>query len=86
MARFWRHRRAIGLAAWLLSALLLAPAVAQDQQPKAGSDLYERPVLAIDPDGAVIEIAEAPSDKPGAQFAGIRIAAIDAVRTRTSRN
>jgi catechol 2,3-dioxygenase-like lactoylglutathione lyase family enzyme len=35
-------------------------------------------VLAVDPDGAVIEIAEAASEKPGAQFAGIRIAAIDA--------
>jgi hypothetical protein len=38
-------------------------------------------VLALDPDGAVIELAEAPSDKPGAVFAGIRIAAIDAVAT-----
>ena len=38
-------------------------------------------VLALDHDGAVIELAEAPSDKPGAEFAGIRIAAIDAVAT-----
>jgi catechol 2,3-dioxygenase-like lactoylglutathione lyase family enzyme len=38
-------------------------------------------VLGLDPDGAVIELAEAPSDKPGAVFAGIRIAAIDAVAT-----
>ena len=38
-------------------------------------------VLALDPDGGVIELAEAPSDKPGAVFAGIRIAAIDAVAT-----
>ena len=38
-------------------------------------------VLALDPNGAVIELAEAPSDKPGAVFAGIRIAAIDAVAT-----
>jgi catechol 2,3-dioxygenase-like lactoylglutathione lyase family enzyme len=38
-------------------------------------------VLALDPDGAVIELAEAPSDKPGAVFAGIRISAIDAVAT-----
>ena len=38
-------------------------------------------VLALDPDGVVIELAEAPSDKPGAVFAGIRIAAIDAVAT-----
>lgn len=38
-------------------------------------------VLALDPDGAVIELAEASSDKPGAVFDGIRIAAIDAVAT-----
>jgi len=37
--------------------------------------------LALDPDGAVIEVAEAPSEKPGAVFAGIRIAAIDAAAT-----
>jgi catechol 2,3-dioxygenase-like lactoylglutathione lyase family enzyme len=39
-------------------------------------------VLAVDSDGVVIEIAEAQSEKPGAQFAGIRIAAIDAEATR----
>lgn len=38
-------------------------------------------VLVLDPDGVVIELAEAPSDKPGAVFAGIRIAAIDTVAT-----
>jgi catechol 2,3-dioxygenase-like lactoylglutathione lyase family enzyme len=38
-------------------------------------------VLVLDPDGVVVEIAEAPSEKPGALFAGIRIAAIDAVAT-----
>jgi catechol 2,3-dioxygenase-like lactoylglutathione lyase family enzyme len=38
-------------------------------------------VLALDPDGAVIEVTEAPNDKPGAVFAGIRIGAIDAVAT-----
>jgi catechol 2,3-dioxygenase-like lactoylglutathione lyase family enzyme len=37
--------------------------------------------LALDPDGAVIEVAEAPSDKPGTVFAGIRMAAIDAAAT-----
>jgi catechol 2,3-dioxygenase-like lactoylglutathione lyase family enzyme len=40
-----------------------------------------RSVLALDPDGTVIEIAEAPSEKLGALFSGIRIAAIDAVAT-----
>jgi len=38
-------------------------------------------VLAVDPDGVVIELAQAPSEKPGALFSGIRIAAIDAVAT-----
>jgi catechol 2,3-dioxygenase-like lactoylglutathione lyase family enzyme len=38
-------------------------------------------VLALDPDGAAIELAEAPSEKPGAVFAGLRIAAIDAAAT-----
>jgi catechol 2,3-dioxygenase-like lactoylglutathione lyase family enzyme len=38
-------------------------------------------VLAVDSDGVVVEIAEAQSEKPGAQFAGIRIAAIDAAAT-----
>ena len=38
-------------------------------------------VLALDPDGAVVELAEAPTDKPGAVFAGIRIASIDAAAT-----
>jgi hypothetical protein len=29
--------------------LISAPALAQDQGPNKGTDLYERPVLAIDP-------------------------------------
>ena len=50
-------------------------------EPVDGLISGTKSVLAIDPDGAVIEIAEVPSEKPGAQFAGIRIAAIDAVAT-----
>jgi catechol 2,3-dioxygenase-like lactoylglutathione lyase family enzyme len=38
-------------------------------------------VLVVDPDGAVIEITQVPSEKPGALFSGIGIAAIDAVKT-----
>jgi catechol 2,3-dioxygenase-like lactoylglutathione lyase family enzyme len=49
--------------------------------PVDGLICGSKSVLALDPDGAVIELAEAPSDKPGAVFAGIRIAAIDAVAT-----
>jgi catechol 2,3-dioxygenase-like lactoylglutathione lyase family enzyme len=40
-----------------------------------------RSVLVLDPDGVVVEIAEVPSDTPGALFSGVRIAAIDAVKT-----
>jgi WD40 repeat protein len=49
MAQVWRHRRAIAAAFSALAALIFAPALAQDQGPKNGPDLYEHPVLAIDP-------------------------------------
>jgi WD40 repeat protein len=50
MAQVWRYRRAIAAAAlFALAALVLAPALAQDQGAKDGTDLYDRPVLAIDP-------------------------------------
>jgi WD40 repeat protein len=49
MAQVWRHRRAIAAAVSALAALIFAPALAQDQGPKNGTDLYERPVLAADP-------------------------------------
>jgi WD40 repeat protein len=32
-----------------LAAVISAPALAHDQRPKNGADLYERPVLAVDP-------------------------------------
>jgi catechol 2,3-dioxygenase-like lactoylglutathione lyase family enzyme len=38
-------------------------------------------VLVLDPDGVVVELAEAPSEKPGAVFGGIRMAAVDGVAT-----
>ncbi len=49
MARIWRHRRAIAAALAALAGLVLAPAFAADQGPNAGTDLYDRPVLAADP-------------------------------------
>jgi WD40 repeat protein len=49
MAQVWRHRRAIAAALSALAALICAPALAQDQGPKKGTDLYDRPVLAVDP-------------------------------------
>jgi WD40 repeat protein len=32
-----------------MAAVIFAPALAQDQGPKNGTDLYDRPVLAVDP-------------------------------------
>ena len=49
MAQVQRHRRAIAAALLGLAALAFAPALAQDQGSKDGTDLYDRPVLAIDP-------------------------------------
>jgi WD40 repeat protein len=49
MARIWRHRAAIGAGLWLLLGLALAPARADDPSSKERTDLYDRPVLAIDP-------------------------------------
>jgi WD40 repeat protein len=49
MAQVQRHRRAIVALLSALAALVFAPAFAEDQGPKDGSDLYDRPVLAIDP-------------------------------------
>jgi WD40 repeat protein len=48
MARIRRYRRAIaGLA--LLAGLWLAPAAAEDKGANAGTDLYDHPILAVDP-------------------------------------
>jgi WD40 repeat protein len=48
MAQVWKHRRAVGAALSALAALIFAPALAQDQGPNNGTDLYDRPVLAVD--------------------------------------
>ena len=53
-------------------------------EPVDGLISGAKSVLALDPDGAVIELAEAPSDldaSAGALFSGIRIAAIDIFAT-----
>jgi WD domain, G-beta repeat len=49
MAQVRRHRRAIAVALFGLVTLAFAPAFAEDQGPNAETDLYDRPVLAIDP-------------------------------------
>src|SRR5262249_51977723 len=50
MAQVWRHRRAIAAAFSALAALIFVPALAQDQAAaKNETDLYDRPVLTIDP-------------------------------------
>jgi WD40 repeat protein len=49
MAQVRRHSRAIALAVTVFALSVLAPARAQDQGPSAGTDLFDRPVLAVDP-------------------------------------
>jgi WD40 repeat protein len=49
MAQVQRHRRAIATAFFGLAALALEPALAEDHGPNPGTDLYEHPVLGIDP-------------------------------------
>ena len=49
MAQVWRNRRAIAAALSVFTAVIFAPALAQDRGPKKGTDLYDRPVLAVDP-------------------------------------
>jgi WD40 repeat protein len=49
MAQVQRHRRAIAAALLGLAALAFAPAFAENQGPNAGTGLYDRPVLAVDP-------------------------------------
>ena len=63
MAQIWRHCRAIAAALLGLVALAFAPAFAEDQGAKDATDLYDRPVLAID---------------PGMHTAAIRSQAVDA--------
>ena len=48
MARIWRHRRAI-VAAFLGWPPCLRAGPRAGSGPKAGTDLYDRPVLAVDP-------------------------------------
>lgn len=49
MAQVWRHSRPVAAALSVLAALIFAPALAQDEGPKNGPGLYDRPVLAVDP-------------------------------------
>ena len=63
MAQVQRHRRAIAAALSGLAVLAFAPAFAEDHGPSAETDLYDRPVLAID---------------PGMHTAAIRAQAVDA--------
>lgn len=49
MAQFRRHCRAIAVALSALAVLVFASAPARDQGSKDVTDLYDRPVLAVDP-------------------------------------
>jgi hypothetical protein len=46
--KFGDIARGIAAALSALMALIFAPTLAQDQGPKKGMDLYDRPVLAIE--------------------------------------
>jgi catechol 2,3-dioxygenase-like lactoylglutathione lyase family enzyme len=77
-----------GIRSTLMTVADLASAVAMLQaggvtvgEPVDGLISGAKSVLATDRDGVVIELAEAPNEKPGALFCGIRIAAIDVVAT-----
>jgi WD40 repeat protein len=63
MAQVQRHRSTIAAALLGLAALAFAPAFAEDQGAKGATDLYDRPVLGID---------------PGMHTAAIRSQAVDA--------
>jgi WD40 repeat protein len=49
VAQVWRHCPVIAVA-FALAGAFFAPASAQDQSPNAGTDLYDPPVLVVDPD------------------------------------
>ena len=56
MARVWGHCREIVAACIVWAGFCASPALAQDQGPNAGTDLYDRPVLAVDPGMHTAEI------------------------------
>ena len=49
MARVCRHYREIVAACVVWAGLSASPALAEEQGPNAGTNLYDRPVLAVDP-------------------------------------
>ncbi len=65
MAQVRRHFRAIAAALLGLVALAFAPALAQDQGAKDATDLYDCPVLAIDPGKHTAKIWAQTADAEG---------------------
>jgi WD40 repeat protein len=65
VARIRRHSRAIAAAFLGLAALVFEPAFAANQGPNAGTDLYDRPVLAIDPGAHTALITSQATDLAG---------------------
>jgi len=65
MAQVRRHRGAIAAALFGLVALAFGSALAQDQGPNAGTDLYDHPTLAIDPGMHTAEIRAQAVDAEG---------------------
>ena len=65
MARICRHCQEVAAAFAVLAVLFLARAFAEDQGPNAGTDLYDRPVLAVDPGMHTAAISSQAVDRDG---------------------
>ncbi len=65
MAGIHGHSRTIAAALLGLVAVALAPALAQDQGSNSGTDLYDRPVLAVDPEMHTAKISSQAVDAAG---------------------
>jgi WD40 repeat protein len=49
MAQIWRHHRRLAAAILALITLAFTPAPAEDRKSREATDLFDRPVLAVDP-------------------------------------
>ena len=65
VAQVQRHRRAVAATLFGFAVIAFAPALAEDQGPNAGTDLYDRPVLAIDPGMHTAQITSQAVDRDG---------------------
>lgn len=68
MARIRRYCQEVAAAFAVLAGLFLAPASGEDQGPNAGTDLYDRPLLVVDPGMHTARLRGQAVDRDG-QFA-----------------